>query len=317
MPYKPSVRLNKEIAQNIIKNIDNYLFDCDGVIWNWPQPIQGSVEFINKLKSLGKKCFFITNNSTKTRETYVEMMKKIGIEKVDENDIVCTAWLLASYLKSIDFKHKVYVVGNTAMSFELDKQNIKHFGVGPNSERFKDISSFDYVKSISLDEEVKCVAVGFDHHFNYPKMIEATSYAYKNTNCLFVATNDDAVFPSGSDSKIVIPGTGTFVNAIKTSIGRDPIILGKPHPTMWKVLHSVHNLDPAKSIMFGDRLDTDIAFAANCHLAFSFAVLSGVTNEQEIENYSKLLGVENANKDSLKLVPDFYANCLGDFEKLF
>lgn len=318
MPYKPSVRLNKEIAASLLKNVDNFLFDCDGVVWNWPTPINGAVEFINKLKRSGKKCFFITNNSTKTRQTYVEMIAKIGVESVSENDVVCTSWLLASYLKSINFADKVYMIGNPAMGAELDKVGIEHFGAGPTPYTMSAPFNFDFTKSIRIDECVKCLAVGFDNHFSYPKMIEATSYAYKREECLFVATNDDAVFPSAEDgSRIVIPGTGTFVNAVKTSVGREPIVLGKPHPTMWQVLHELHGLDPARSIMIGDRLDTDIAFAANCGLAFSLAVLSGISTLDEIMSYSSLLDAhDNSGNPDLKLVPDFYADSLAEFEKL-
>lgn len=93
-------------------------------------------------------------------------------------------------------------------------------------------------------------------------MVEATTYAHKVKDCLFIATNDDAVLPTGPESSVVIPGTGTFVNAMKTSIGREPITLGKPYPTMWEVLAKTHCLDPYRSCMIGDRLDTDIAFVS-------------------------------------------------------
>jgi ribonucleotide monophosphatase NagD (HAD superfamily) len=105
------------------------------------------------------------------------------------------------------------------------------------------------------------------------------------------------------------------VNALRTSIGRDPIILGKPHKTMWDVLGKVHQLDPARSCMIGDRLDTDIAFAANCSLGFSLAVLSGVSTEEEILQHSNLLNDPNHKEnEKAKLVPDYYANSLRDFE---
>lgn len=255
MPFRFPNRLSEETALSLINNVDNFLFDCDGVIWNWPNPIEGAVEFINKLKNLNKKCFFITNNSTKTREMVMELLTKIGIVNVSLSDIVCTSWILARYLESIEFKHKVYVIGNPAMAKELDEANIRHIGIGSNFHEIPDPARFDYIKSLELDPEVKCVVVGFDHYFNYPKMVLATSYAHKNENCIFIATNDDAQFPT-PESKIIIPGTGTFVNAIKTSIGRQPVILGKPHRTMWEVLEKVHNLEASRSCMIGDRLDT-------------------------------------------------------------
>ncbi len=128
MPFKLPARLDEITALTLIEKVDNFLFDCDGVIWNYPHAIPGSVECINKLKSLGKRCFFITNNSTKTRKTVLETIHKFGIQNVSEDEIVCTAWVLAGYLKAINFTDKVYVIGNPAMGHELDKLNIKHIG---------------------------------------------------------------------------------------------------------------------------------------------------------------------------------------------
>ena len=222
--------------------------------------------------------------------------------------------LLASYLKSLNFKDKVYVIGSPAIGHELDMQNIRHIGIGSNTKQIPDPAAFDYMNSLELDSEVKCVTVGFDIHFNYPKIVTATSYAHKNPECLFIATNDDAQFPTES-TKVVIPGTGTFVNALRTSIGRVPVILGKPHRTMWEVLHNLHGLDPNRTCMVGDRLDTDIAFAANCSLAFSLAVLSGVTSEDEIKEHARYIEANDLGNEKAKCVPDFYARSLGELEE--
>jgi ribonucleotide monophosphatase NagD (HAD superfamily) len=111
--------------------------------------------------------------------------------------------------------------------------------------------------------------------------------------------------------------SGTFVNAMRTSIGREPLILGKPHTTMWEVLAVTHGLEAARSCMVGDRLDTDIAFAANCSLGYSLAVLTGVTNEELILNYaSKVKSENNNNSDEAKCLPDYYTSSLGSFVKL-
>jgi ribonucleotide monophosphatase NagD (HAD superfamily) len=67
--------------------------------------------------------------------------------------------------------------------------------------------------------------------------------------------------------------------------------------------------------MIGDRLDTDIAFAANCGLAHSVAVLSGVTSEQEIKEYARFIEENDLGNENAKCVPDFYASSLGEFEE--
>lgn len=77
MPFKLPVKLSKEFAHKLIKDVDNFLFDCDGVIWNYGKAIDGSVELINRLKQLGKRCYFVTNNSTKSRSNVIDLLAKV------------------------------------------------------------------------------------------------------------------------------------------------------------------------------------------------------------------------------------------------
>ena len=51
---------------------DYFLFDCDGVLWSGNTEIKDSFLALNKLNSLGKKVFLITNNSTRLRESIKE-----------------------------------------------------------------------------------------------------------------------------------------------------------------------------------------------------------------------------------------------------
>lgn len=93
---------------------------------------------------------------------------------------------------------------------ELDKASISHIGIGDTGNIVPDPGKCDYEKTIKLDPQVKCVVVGFDYYFNYPKIVTAASYAHNKPECLFIATNDDALFPSSSKTDIVIPGTGSM-----------------------------------------------------------------------------------------------------------
>ena len=44
--------------------------------------------------------------------------------------MVGTSFLAATYLKNINFKGKVYVIGSKAVCQELDELGIKHTGIG-------------------------------------------------------------------------------------------------------------------------------------------------------------------------------------------
>lgn len=250
MPNIPK-SLTKEDAQALLLKVDNFLFDCDGVIWNWPHPIKGSVEFINQLKKLGKKCFFVTNNSSRTRETFARLLSQYGVLDIDVSQIVCTAWVLAEYLKVKNYKDKVYLIGNEAMINELDNSEIKHNALEENKDYVFNSLNYDMVK---LDPEVKCVAVGIDYEFSFQKMIYGSSYVQR-PGCEFLATNDDASIPTGSPD-VVIPDAGSILETIRKCTGQSPLVIGKPNAIMWETLSKVHNLDPRRTCMIGDRLDT-------------------------------------------------------------
>ena len=45
-----------------------------------------------------------------------------------------------------------------------------------------------------------------------------------------------------------------MVAAVKTAAGREPIVMGKPHPPMFEVVKKAHpDINPERTIMIGDR----------------------------------------------------------------
>ncbi|CAL1535743.1 unnamed protein product [Lymnaea stagnalis] len=300
-----SQQINENNAKQIIETVDNFLFDCDGVLWDGSGPIEGSLETIKKLKSLGKKVYYVTNNSSKCRDDYVAKCKEYGFPAETE-EIVCTAYIAAQYLKTIGYQGKVYLIGKEeSLGYELKKAGIKYFGTGPDP--LKGTSYQEWLTEIQLDPEVKCVVVGFDPHINYMKMMRAASYL-TNPECLYVATNEDGSLPV-KEKNICIPGTGCMVLPVTVAANRNPTLMGKPETNMFDVLQKVHNLDPSKCMMTGDRINTDIMFAKKCGIR-SLLVLSGISTEDELITPSGKGSMADDQKQ-----PDFYAPCLADLGK--
>lgn len=310
----------RETFQNFLNSCDNFLFDCDGVVWNWPKEIPGSVEFINKLKLIGKKCFFVTNNSTRTRRTFSKQLENFGIKNITENQILSTAWTLAQYLKSENFNDKVFLVGNSAMAEELDELSIEHNSLEEHQDFIFDSTNYNEIR---LDPSIKCVAIGIDYEFSFQKMIYASSYL-KHGDCIFLATNDDSSLPVPYEN-IVIPDAGSILSSIEKTVGKKALVIGKPRCTMWEILSRVHDLNSKNTCMIGDRLDTviilieilqlkfifskDILFASNAEIEKSILVFSGITKENDMW---KAVSQKEQNK-----IPKFYANSLGELLKLF
>lgn len=76
--------------------------------------IDGSPEVINRFKEIGKKVFFVTNNSTKTRTEFLEKSNQLNFNMVEE-EIVSTAYAAAKYLQNRHFQKKVYIVGSAGI----------------------------------------------------------------------------------------------------------------------------------------------------------------------------------------------------------
>lgn len=127
------------------------------------------------------------------------------------------------------------------------------------------------LETFNPDPEVGAVIVGFDEHFSYNKMIKAATYLSKQ-QCLFLATNTDERFPVGGD--IVVPGTGAIVKAIETCALREPIVVGKPNSYIADCLIKEHGVNPARTLMVGDRFGICCFPNGNLHIQCSFA---GVT----------------------------------------
>ncbi|KAG8180311.1 hypothetical protein JTE90_028860 [Oedothorax gibbosus] len=290
------------VSSGFFDSIDYVLTDCDGVLWMGNEAIPGSVETIHALKKLGKHIIYVTNNSTKSRESYLAKCQKLGFPELTKDDVVSTAFCAAAYLKSLDFKKKVYVLGSQGITDELTSVGIRHLPIGP------DPVADDWIKSLGelkLDPEVGAVVVGFDHYISYPKLTKAASYL-KRPDVIFLASNRDEQFPAEGD--LIIPGSGTFVAAVEVVSGRTPINLGKPGKYMLDCIKLVHpDIDFSRCLMIGDRLNTDILLGTQ-HGLKTLLVGTGINSIEEVREFEK-------TEENRLLVPDYYLPCLGDLKK--
>jgi len=244
----------------------------------------------------------VTNNSSKTREQYAKKCEELGFSIALEQ-IIGTANVTAWYLKQQGFQGKrVYLVGGDAMSIELANVGIDTFGSGSD-----DILSGNYADwartSLQLEENVAAVVVGFDQNFNFVKHTKAVSYI-KGKKLPFIATNEDPNMPLGSG--IVLAGTGSIVQAVSYAAEKPPdVIIGKPHSHMIDFLKASNGIDPATTIMIGDRMNTDMLFGSNNGIR-TLMVLTGCSTLEEVEQREC-----SKNPNERKEIPNFYADSVG------
>ncbi|VVC32919.1 HAD-like domain,2-phosphoglycolate phosphatase, eukaryotic,HAD-superfamily hydrolase, subfamily IIA [Cinara cedri] len=298
--------LSAEGRRDFFNSFDTVLTDCDGVLWIMNNTIPGATQVIIDFKKNDKKIFFVTNNSTKSHVQLLEKFHSLGFQ-ASVNDVINTSFLAAKYLKAnLDPSKRVYVIGSPALACELNALNVKNFGVG---EDYLKTSVPEFVDNVKLESDVGAVLVGFDDHFSYPKLLKAASYL-KDENVLFVATNTDENF-SVAGSDFVIPATGCLVCSVKCSAGREPFVVGKPSSYICNVLMETNKIDPSRTLMIGDRCNTDILFGKRCGFK-TLLVLTGVNSLKDVEEWSK-----SDDPTLQELVPDYYAESIDSLRATF
>ncbi|XP_012233536.1 glycerol-3-phosphate phosphatase isoform X2 [Linepithema humile] len=268
-----------------------------GVLWMNMTPLPNSSSVMNLFRKLGKRIFYVTNNSTKTRDDLVEKCKTLKFQ-ANKDDILCTSNLSACYLQSLGFRKKAYVIGSEAIAKELEQAGISYCGIGPDT-----ISQNTLYSVFEKDPEVAAVIVGFDEHFSYPKMVKAATYL-SDASVHFIGTNTDERFPVSND--VIIPGTGSLVRCIESCSERKAIIMGKPEEYMAKMLKERSNINPQRTLMIGDRCNTDIIFGTRCGF-LTLLVLTGVTALSDVEKWK-----QSGQQEERDLVPNYYIDALGD-----
>jgi len=281
----------------MIDETEVFIFDCDGVIWRGEVLIDGVGEVLNRLRAAGKKVFFVTNNSTKSRKGYKAKFDSLGLN-VQPEEIFSSSFAAAAYLEQTRFRDtgkKVYIVGEVGIQEELDLVGVPWIGGEADKAR-----TIELKKGYALphDANVGAVVCGFDRYINYYKIQYAQLCLNENPGCEFIATNLDAVTHLTDAQEWA--GNGAMTGALKGCTNREPTVVGKPSPLMIDYLTSKFNIQPSKIMIVGDRLDTDVLFGNN-NGCKSTLVFSGVTTPE------KYMGPDN------KIAAYYYGNSIVDF----
>ena len=79
----------------------------------------------------------------------------------------------------------------------------------------------------------------------------------------------------------IVPGNGALLALIETATDVKPFVIGKPSPTLYQMALKRLGAEPNRTLVLGDRLETDILGAVRLKLK-SALVLSGVTTREQL-----------------------------------
>ncbi len=265
-----------------LKDVRLAIFDLDGIVYRGNNEIPGVANIIKRLKARSIRVVFNSNNSTLTRKMYVEKLRKFQIASTID-DIFTSAYITAEEISKIKLNAQIYIIGEKGLKEELKAKNhqICEDVIEPNTIDF--------------------VIVGLDRNFNYKKLAIAQN-CISQGHAQFYATNTDATLP---ENDIELPGAGCMVAALERCVSQKPIsVFGKPSPLGIKMILEKTKIQPYNTVIFGDRLDTDI-MAGNQARIKTVLVLTGVTTKENINELKEKKDIMENN-----LFPNIIINSL-------
>ncbi len=219
-----------------------WVIDLDGVIWLADSPIPGSAEAISRLRQLGQRPVFLTNNSSSTVGEYLAKLEAHGIPCGAE-DLVTSAQAAATLLEPGD---TALVCAGPGVDEALVERGVKTIRTGP----------------------ADAVVVGWHRDFDFDRLVAATDAVRGGAR--LIGTNEDATYPTADGG--LLPGGGAILAAVATASGATPVVAGKPYQPVADLLaRSVDNVD----LVVGDRPSTDGRLAQRLGTRFAL-VLTGV-----------------------------------------
>jgi HAD superfamily hydrolase (TIGR01450 family) len=237
---------------------DAYILDMDGTIYLGDRLLPGSDELLAAVRHTGRRVVFFTNNSTRTPAQYAAKLNGLGLPAVAD-DVVTSATVTASWLRMHEPHAVCFPIGEEALWAALRAEGI----------------------ATSTDPgEITTVISSFDRTLDYAKLRIAFTALWRRPQVRFYATHPDAYCPLADGRGD--PDAAAVTAAIEASTGRScERVFGKPSPQPVQVVLERLAVAPARAIVVGDRLRTDIAMgvAAGCATAL---VLTGDSRREEV-----------------------------------
>lgn len=255
---------------NELTNKRLFLLDMDGTLYLDDRLFPGAADFLAKIRACGGKYLFLTNNSSKGVDAYVEKMTRLGVPAAPADFLTSVDALIVflerTYGAAVK-KKKMYVVGTRSFRAQL--------------------AAAGFLLTETPDDDTALLILGFDRELTYRKLEDAcrllargvqearTSGDAKAAAGLpavdYYATNPDWVCPTAFGS---VPDCGSMAWMLEKATGRLPKFIGKPEPEMALLAMAQCGCSAAETLLIGDRLYTDIACGNRAGVDTTF-VLSG------------------------------------------
>jgi glycerol-1-phosphatase len=244
----------------IAQRYDRFILDLDGCVWIGDEPTPRAVEAIDTLREAGKPVVYATNDPRSATEDYVARLWGIGV-RASLGDVVTVGGALQHLLAETRSGRTAFVVGTEALRRHVTDAGLR------------------VLNGTDLASRAEVVVVGGTEDLVYDDLRYAALAVRRGAD--FLATARDPTYPQPDG---LWPGTGALLAAVEVASDRKAQIVGKPEPQLMLTALDRFEGDEGRTLVVGDRVDTDLAAAAAAELDAAL-VLSGGTERQALNGF--------------------------------
>lgn len=237
--------------------IEAVVLDMDGVLWRGAAPLPGMQDMFAWLAESGTPFMLATNNSGRTPANYIEKLASMDVHSVRQDQIVTSGTATAAYLQT------QYPAGTA----------IYIFGMGGLRQIIADAG---YDVDPAPEETPAAVVAGVNFDLTYAVLRQAALHI--RAGAALIGTNPDRTFPTPEG---LVPGAGSLIAALETATDTTATVIGKPHAPMFEAALKALGTPADRTLMIGDRIDTDILGAAQVGMKTAL-LFTGVTTHEDM-----------------------------------
>ena len=233
-----------------------YLLDMDGTLYLDNDVFPHCLDFLQTVKKNGGRYLYLTNNSSKSVDKYVEKMNRIGIPATSDEFFTSTD-AACVFLKTHYHGKKIYALGTTSFRDQLTKAGF------PITDH--------------LEDDIDCLLMGYDTELVYRKLEDACILLGKDI--AYYATNPDWVCPTAYG---YVPDCGSVAEMLYRATKKRPYFIGKPEPAIAQLAIEKAGYQLEDAVLIGDRIYTGIACGVNAGIT-TVLVFSGEATREDWE----------------------------------
>lgn len=247
------MRMDQEMRARL-SQVRCFLLDMDGTFYLGNRLLEGSLAFLARLQETGRRALFVTNNSSRPAQAYVDKLSRMGVRAPFLN-VLTSAQAAARYCLREHAGQRAYVLCSEPVRAELEG-----LGLLIDNERP------DYVLAT------------YDTTLTYEKLTRLCDLV--RAGLPFVATHPDLNCPTETG---FAPDLGAMLALVEASAGRRPdVIIGKPNAGIVEEALRLTGLAREELAMVGDRLYTDVETGLRFGM-LSILVLTGEATLSDVE----------------------------------